>query len=364
MKAIALLGAAAALCVFSVRAEPNECVAGLLPNVTISTSSQRLNMAVLKVIDEKTYRDLQRGGSGGLSIPLKALPVPIEANASYQEWDTKRREYFELNKFDLSYDESFLLVRREIPEVAYAAYKECLVRTSSAFGVHIIIDDYNDKEVFVTLKWTPPPNPSGSSGATKVNVEASGTTPEMSKLPEITLGAGHARPLTFPLVAGSPFIITASTDAGFSQRKTLEVSPQKLKIPDARPPRQITIKDLLIKALDEGKVCVVRLGEQDWANKPGAYVGGPRATSAIDNLFEVRYESDTETWRSHGRNGDAYPMLGVHRGPSLAKQQVNIYNELYALGEDGLLTSLGRGADRNSFKTGRLFCPISTSDLR
>lgn len=353
------------LSVFSpnlVYAEPNECVAGLLPNVTISTSSQQLDMAVLKVIDEKTFQEFKRGGSASAKFPIKG--VPIEASGNYQEWDAKRREYLQVNRFDLSYDEAFLLVRREIPEVAYSVYKECLARGSNAPGIHIIIDDYSDKEAFVTVRWTPPPNESGSLGPTTVNVEASGTTPEMSKLPPITLGAGHSRPLTFPLVTGSAFVVTASTASGFSQRKTLEISPAKLHIPDVQQPRQITLKDLLIKALDEGKVCVVRLGDHDWSNKPGAYEGAPRATSAIDNLFEVRYESDTETWRSHGRAGGAIPMLGVHRGPSLAKQQVNIYNELYKLGEDGLLTAEGRGAGRSSFKTGRLFCPISISDLR
>lgn len=145
MKVIALLGAAAALCAFSVRAQPNECVAGLIPNVTISAGSQRLDMAVLKVIDEKTFREFQRDSSGSAKFPIKG--IPIEASGNYQEWDKKRREYLEVNKFDLSYDEAFLLMRREIPEVAYAAYKECLVRGSNTPGIHIIVDDYNDKKL-------------------------------------------------------------------------------------------------------------------------------------------------------------------------------------------------------------------------
>jgi len=363
MKLSQLLAAIAIIALPAIsRAEPNECVAGLIPNVTISASSQHLNMAVLKIIDEETYRELRKGGSGSAKFPIKG--VPIEASGNYQEWDTKRRTYLEVNKFDLSYDEAFLLFRREIPEVAYAAYKECLVRGSNAPGVHIIVDDYNDKTAFVTIRWSPPPTGAGTLGPTTVTVEAVGTTPEMSKLLPITLGAGHSRPLTFPLVAGTPFVVTASTADGYSARRKLDVSPDKLKIPDVPEEKQIVIKDLLIKALDEGKVCVVRLGEHDWSNKPGAYVGAPRATSAIDNLYEVRYESDTETWRSHGRNDDAYPSLGVHRGPSLAKQQINIYNQLYTLGEDGSLITAGRGLGRLGFKTGRLFCPIATSDLR
>lgn len=347
---------------FSAYAEPNSCVAGLIPNVTMSMSSRQLDMAVLKLVDENAFNELQKGGSGALKIPIKG--VPVEAGGSYQEWDRRRRQYLEVNKFDLSYDESFLLVRRVVPEIAYSAYKECLMSASNVPGVHIIVDDYTDKEAFVTVRWTPPPNESGSMGPTTVSVEASGTTAEMSKLPDITLGAGHSRLLTFPLTPGSILVITASTKSGFSQRRVLDVSSRKLAIPDTQQARQVTVKDLLIKALDEGKVCVVRLGEHDWSNRPEAYLGAPASTSSIDNLFEVRYESDSETWRSHGRYRDASPMLGVYRGPSLAKQQINIYNVLYALGEDGVLTALGPGVGRDAFKVGRLFCPISTGDVR
>lgn len=353
MKMIFLLGTAAALLALSAHAEPNECVAGLLPNVTISTSSQQLDMAILKVIDEKTFRDFQRGGSGAAKFPIKA--VPIEANGNYQEWDRKRREYLEVNRFNLSYDEAFLLVRREIPEVAYAAYKDCLVRGSNAPGIHIFIDDYTDKEAFVTIKWTPPPDVTGTLGPTTVTVEASGTSPEMAKLPPVTLGAGHSRQLTFPLVQSEPLVVSASTASGFSDRTKLDVSSSKLNFPATPPRKNPTVKDVILKALDEGKTCVARLGgDENWA----------LANKYWNNVYEVRYLSADETWQSNGREDDARRSTQSHRGPSLAKGQVNIYNVLFALGEEGALTAVGPPLGRSNLSTGTLYCPFTEADLR
>jgi hypothetical protein len=113
-----------------------ECAVALTPNVNITTFDERTKYAWLNIISEKTYEGAKTAIKGSGDVTLMDLIKIGSAEASYEQFNEKRREYLRVNKGQYEHELAVSIFSQSIAKEAYPAWTQCVETVTRTPGLH------------------------------------------------------------------------------------------------------------------------------------------------------------------------------------------------------------------------------------
>ncbi|HEY8560164.1 MAG TPA: hypothetical protein VIL74_07295 [Pyrinomonadaceae bacterium] len=150
----------------------------------VSTSNERVQYAFLNIIDEKLFLEAKSNASLFASIPI--ADVLVKASATYSDFETKRREYFQ--KQEINYtstkEQSYQEVQVVSTAVQYQEWGKCMKNCFQSKPDHIFAwKEQEDKDsVTVKIHWVSPSSATGAAKLTSSLIGGSVTGAPSNKL--------------------------------------------------------------------------------------------------------------------------------------------------------------------------------------
>lgn len=123
----------------TAHAEPStiaDCAVALTPQVNITTFDERTKYAWLNIISEKTYEGAKTAIKGSGDIALLEIIKVGNAEASYEQFNEKRREYLRVNKGQYEHDLAVSIFTQTLSKDAYPSWTQCVETVTRTPGLH------------------------------------------------------------------------------------------------------------------------------------------------------------------------------------------------------------------------------------
>jgi len=134
------------------------CNAVLILNTVVTSNQRDVRLAVLKVIDIKTFEKLKRASSDGLSLSIPGYG-DLKGNEDFKSLSEYRNSVFQQESYNLSEQDSLTTIKQFVPDKAIAEWSRCkeICIPATRNGLHAI-EEYSDEQiVFASFAWNPPP---------------------------------------------------------------------------------------------------------------------------------------------------------------------------------------------------------------
>jgi hypothetical protein len=200
--------------------DPCGCNAGLVPEVMSSSSNSQVQLAYLKLIDQKQFDESKK--SGGISGNYLGI---ISASADYSEFDKKRSELFSKTNFRLSASESQSLMFSTVKTDAWGACKKQCIQSQAGFNCDV--SEETDNVVGASCSW----RPENVSASRVVRIVANGKTLQPQDIAPFTM-----RSWQVDRDPKKDLLLTFTLDPGSSAPPIrIAAKPKDLPRPSAKP---------------------------------------------------------------------------------------------------------------------------------
>jgi len=206
------------------------CFNPLLQQKMDYSSDIRLSLASLSQITENTYEESKH--DVGLAGRYKFLAFSL----NYEDFDKKRREYFNLNKLNIDYYRGISLSTRTLDAGGYTVIKDCIDQVArTQYGFHYVYYLDGANKAAIQFFWNPT---AGGSREVKVTDSwldnATASTTEKSKYRDkLFPWVSRWSPFPYPRIgASSEVIFLTRKNVSDSIRISLSVDPST----DTGPP--------------------------------------------------------------------------------------------------------------------------------
>lgn len=240
--------------------------------ISVTTEDSRFRAAWLNLVTESNYDDLKRNASGSAFSNF--------FSGSYDEFQSKRRDYLSRNEHSVDASDSRQEVRVELPKDAVPAWRDCVLRESSDFFYWLDAVDKNGATL--GLGWKPAP---GNGELRHITVDLrGGRSRSLNKLHNLPQGKK-----TFAIERGSPTGAVRGTVSGEAgeNKATFSVAFYVPALPTSQPfsfqtylrqGQPVTLK------LDHLSTCI--------------------GTILPDGVYTVSYSYQRHGWLVDGDHGD------------------------------------------------------------
>jgi hypothetical protein len=184
------------------------CNAILILNTERIQYTDNTRLHFLNIIDERSYEQLQHGGSLNATVPLAELPVPIQGSASYSDFQEKRRSLFQQKNFDFTREQSLNSLQSNLRDSQVQAWQTCKQECGRSGILNCSILSSDEGTAVVLVRWQPAGSTTGKvtssqvSGATVAELFPVGTEFVTGEARTIILDRTPAQRLQFALNIG------------------------------------------------------------------------------------------------------------------------------------------------------------------
>lgn len=148
-----LIGAALIVAPESAYAQACECAAALVPSKEQLGRDTRSSLHYLNVLDERSYEAAKRAGGGGITVPIKG--VPVQFSGSYSDFLEARKSHFSKQRFDTDDAESVRILRSWLSRDQLRAWTDCLRICSTGGGLSCTEVSNGPTSAKVRVDWRP-----------------------------------------------------------------------------------------------------------------------------------------------------------------------------------------------------------------
>jgi hypothetical protein len=131
-------------------ADAGPCAAGLVPNVDLTTATDRSKHAWLRLINKDNYAGALAKAETSGSVQVTDLFEIGEGKASYEEFKTKRDKYLSVEDREISLDQAVAYARYNVPLEARLKYFDCV---ASQFGIRVTFELETDTAVTARISY-------------------------------------------------------------------------------------------------------------------------------------------------------------------------------------------------------------------
>lgn len=199
--------------------DPCGCSAGLAPLVVQHSSSDYLKLAFLKQIDEQQYEKVKKGGSIGIEI-FEMFGV----NLSYNQFDERRRQYLEKQKFALSREKSQSFVLSTVQTGDWGKCMQACIDSQRSFYCGIAA--LTKSVVALRCSWRP-------EGGTAINERKVTVVVDSTEVGSKSVPVNTQRDWQFPRNPSKDMLITFTPEGASSS--TIEVAATPVEPPPPSP---------------------------------------------------------------------------------------------------------------------------------
>jgi hypothetical protein len=148
----------------------SECAVALTPQVNITTLDERTKYAWLNIISEKTYDSAKTAIKGSGDVKLLDLIKVGNAEASYEQFNEKRREYLQVNKGEYDHALALSIFTQSLPTEAYTSWTQCVDNVTRTPGIHAWFQEDTRGTAVLYVRYF-----EGPGRSTKVHITLQGT---------------------------------------------------------------------------------------------------------------------------------------------------------------------------------------------
>ena len=131
------------------------CNAVLIQDFQELSLDSSLELHILNTITEATYSEIKGKDGGGGSIGWGNFSFGLDA--SFEDFQQQRRDYFQQEQFDVNQEVSFKEVRRKVSSEAIAAWRDCSLACINSLGLNCAETNVDDDSVSLVFRWNSPP---------------------------------------------------------------------------------------------------------------------------------------------------------------------------------------------------------------
>jgi len=144
---------AALLCALPFAATAaDDCAAGLVPNVEISRLDDSSRYSFVSLIDETNYEQAKRSIKASADISLLSLIKIGDADATYEQFDEKRRHYLSSQAVNYQRDYNAATLRYSVPTEARKEYFDCVM---GSHGLQVSFKDEDATHATARVSYRP-----------------------------------------------------------------------------------------------------------------------------------------------------------------------------------------------------------------